>query len=303
MAPFIAAHLSQPARAAGVYVAGGVGGESSNAGSVEHFNDAGQPIGSLAQTRSGPYISIAAHGNVIYVAGFGGLRKFSIDGTPLPIIGGITGIYESSLETDSRGNLYFAGHRVSPDGSIVQFSINGPRSPRATDSDRRGNVYIEGVDGPAASLRSGIYKYDALGNLLGFVTHPTLRTAAADMAIDEAGDVLYLRGERYELEAYDISGPLPVLLGAVPTPAPIFGLSFDAVTRHLLITQGDLFRAWELETDGTIIRRYHVRSDSSSFIHMDIVAIRVPEPTCACLSSIAVGLVMLHRRRSKNATK
>lgn len=306
------------ARAARVFVGGDIvapGGGSGSRGRIFGFDGQGQAALSFSSSPCAPqYFSLAAHGNVIYAASPYATRveRFTREGVYLGALGGDASPLRaaSRIETDSRGSIYHLGlstdtvgtsvRRISPDGSISQTFTQWPFVSSLVDADRHGNVYIYGTD---ERRTTGIFKYDSAGNLLGVFTQ--LQNTAYDMAIDEAAEVLYVTSTRSldpNIVAYDISGPTPVFLRSIATSIPtVSGIAVDPANGHLLLTQDDAFRAWEIATDGAVIRRFRANTDEGSFFHFDVVALPVPEPAGIALAAMAMIAPYLTARSALRA--
>lgn len=259
-------------------------------------------------SRSGNYYSVAATDSALYVADAGaGIKRFSFDGT---LLGSVSlppyvGTQATYIETDSAGNLYYSTGYTGRLNSDESLSVEYPKTPGWTygiDADAFGNVYISKM--PVTFIGTTpvrgddqIFKYGPDGSLLGTVVLPR-SVETSDIAIDEKNGILYSSDYDKSVNVFDISGDLPVFTGSIVAPIPVTGISFDASSGHLLMT--DLFagKAVEMAVDGTVIRTF--RPETSMFA-LDIVAVPdalVPEPSgvlLACLCSLALSLHRRHR--------
>jgi hypothetical protein len=298
-----------------VYLGGdiaGPGGIIGSVGSIHQFDRQGQHVHVFGESRDGPYTRLAVHGNTIYAwSPFHSIKRFSQDGAFLGYLAaGVVGSdLTLGLETDSRGSIYAwtdgqRARRLNADGSVTQTFSNGPDITLAVDSDKHGNVYIDGAS--LGYVDRGIHKYDSEGRFLGVLPRTVLNAYAPQMVIDEDNEIMYLNtssGSAHGLDAYDISGPLPLFVRSISTPDAVGGLFFEPATGHLFMTEYDGQRAWELTTEGATVERYRVNSDEGTFFHFDVVAITVPEPASLVMLGLGTLTVFIGRRHSQERSR
>ena len=250
-----------------------VGEDDSNDDSVYRFEDTGAYDGSFAYD-SGILTTIATDGSDVFVGDFSSdeIRRYSADGTSLGVFVDTSGMLGSGaslnhIEFDAAGDLYAtpAGFSSNPRTSR-RFDASGTSTgtfshadlvfPGGIDADADGNVYI--VNSAAVGVGNKLFKFSSSGTYLGMYDI-TQVSDPFDMAIDEAGEILYI-GDFYGgasgIKAYDISGATPTFLNSVSTPGlnGVTGISFDPASGHLFAADSD--GAIEITTSGTLVNSY-----------------------------------------------
>jgi len=259
---------------------------------IYEFDDAGNLLGTLDVTPGGSVLfSLATDGTRILAGhAFHGFRDYSLDGTFRGQIAGLETPQEGPIaELDARGNIYLldsgAPRRLNPDGTL---SMTFPQAEfeYGIDADAAGNVYI--MQAPRIGRR-GIHRYSPEGALREITSFGGLD---GHLAIDEVGQTLYATASRdlgetvvSEILAFDISGSAPTFTRRITGPQYLSGISFDPTTGHLFAASLLGGYAWEITTDGAVVRRYSIPGTNP----FDVVAIRVPE---ASTSTMFVAMVM-----------
>jgi DNA-binding beta-propeller fold protein YncE len=211
----------------------------------------------------------------------------------------------SLLESDSNGNVYatsfgavIAPRRFDSNGTVTQtFMHNDLDSPVGIDADGAGNVYI--ADGGPPGTRN-LFKFASDGTFLNSISLGTI--SPFDLAIDEAGSMLYMADELSDgdgIKIFDISGAVPSLVASIATPAgaSIAGMHFAAESGNILATNftgrgGNPPRGLEYSPLGVLLREYF---PTDAVVAPDITTF-VPEPTSLVAMWLGVTLAWLNRR-------
>jgi DNA-binding beta-propeller fold protein YncE len=250
---------------------------------------------------------VATLGNTVLVADYvdEAIQRFSPDGTYL---GQFVSVLDPTfIETDSAGNVYMTpvpgasvARRYDSSGTQTGIFSHGDLDQLlGIDADSTGNVYI------ASNVPMGpdeIFKFAPDGTFLNRVSVGF--GGAFDMAIDEAGERLYLADQldsENGVKVFDISGAAPSLIGSIATPddSVIVGVHFAAESGNILVSDLGIFngpRGYEISTGGVLLETYLPLDAAEAW---DITTfVPIPEPASAALTVMAViGIVVCGRFR------
>ena len=241
------------------------------------------------------------------------IRRFSPNGVYQGTFA--SGFSPAYLESDGGGNVYSTpthtlfepqiGRRFDASGVVTQtFSNPGIQRPEGIDADAAGNVYI--VDDHPSLTANRLFKFAPDGTFLNSISLGT--TTAADLAIDEAGNRLFVAVEfsaGLGVKIFDISATVPAPLGSIVTPANanIFGVYFAPESGNVLATDdgagSDDPRGLEYSPAGVLLREYRAANHELAF---DIATFApVPEPDSATLALAGMIAFLLCISRSRTA--
>jgi hypothetical protein len=105
-----------------------------------------------------------------------------------------------------------------------------------------------------------LYKFAADGSFLNRISLGS--SLAQDLAVDEAGQRLYISALTQGIQIVDISAATPSLIGGFPPPTDneFYGLHFAADSGHILTTDFGIFsgdpRGLEYSTSGELLAEY-----------------------------------------------
>jgi len=275
-----------------------------------HRFDAGVETFAVNTGGSDAFLGVTILNGEVLVADFleEVIERFSPDGTYLGPFASST--LATFLESDSNQNVYTTPYSLGPifginyatrfnSAGVVTGTFSHPSITQYTgiDADANGNVYVVG-GGP-----SSLYKFAPDGTFLNSIS---VAASALDVSIDEANNRLYMAHEfgAPGIRIYDISGAIPVLAGAIATPASsnILGIHYAAESGNILATDhgtgsGDP-RGLEYSPIGTLIAEYR---PTNGRMALDITTFStIPEPSSTGLVLLAIvglGLRRNARRR------
>jgi hypothetical protein len=258
---------------------------------------------------NGAFLGVTVLNDEVLVADFGAeeIQRFEPDGSYIGPFA--TSILSTFLESDSNQNVYTTPSSLGPifgvnyatrfnSAGAVTGTFSHPNFSHleGIDADAAGNVYI--VEGEVFPTPDRLYKFAPDGTFLNSI--PLGFTSAADLAIDEVGNRLFVAdqfGAGLGIKVFDISGAIPILTGSVVTPvsANIFGVDYAAESGNILATDfgagsGDP-RGLEISPLGVLLAEYRPTSVDSAW---DITTFStIPEPGSMVLMLLGVvGLVV-----------
>jgi DNA-binding beta-propeller fold protein YncE len=244
-------------------------------------------------TSTGPsdaFLGVTHRNGEVLVADFNEeeIERFAPDGSHIGTFGSPPGA-PSFLEVDSSGNVYttlFAFFLGDPEVAVRLNSagvVTGTfAADRGIDADAAGNVY--------AVHNNSLIKYAPNGAVLGS-TGATLQPW--DLAVDEAGNRLYLANQTNNIRIYDITGNTPAFIGNLTGPAStqFVGVHFAAESGNILAVDNGISnsdpRGLEFSSSGMLLEEYRPIDAAQAW---DITTFTpIPEPR----SLMLLGLSML----------
>jgi hypothetical protein len=240
------------------------------------------------------FLGVTVFGGEVLIGDFlsEDVERFSPDGTYLGTFGIHAGA-PSFIESDSNGNVYTTYFQFAPTDPEIAVRLNSAGVVTGTfgatagiDADALGNVYTIHDD--------DLVKYSPAGVPLGSVPVPG---NAFDLAIDEAGNRLFVANQSNNVLIYDISGPAPAPIGSLVTPpsTSTTGVHFAAESGNVLVTDVGTGssdpRGLEYSPSFALLREYR---DPEADQAWDIVTM-IPEPGSLVL--LIVGAVWFAMKR------